>query len=450
LRTRIVAAVVLAVVFGLAISPALAFNYDISFWLSRSSRSYDLLASGASIDSVNAAMARTPAAGIVDLLSYPADVDAFKLADSIVSAQFPKDLYLSDGTPAPAGLISQLQAKFKPEDAQPWYKARYGVAVMTADLRSLPAADRLYAVRSGGTDLLQAGRMLPAEPCVILAETKDKAWLYVQTARSCGWVASLKVAVAFTREHWLSYINAKEFAIVTAPSLRVEQDDAVPALDTLEFPMGTKIPLMPAANVPAVVRGRASADSFAVLLPVRRADGKLQVVSALIPRTSDVFAGYLPLTGENILKQSMKLVGTRYGYMGSSGRDPYVMASDIFRCFGLELPMSLAGWEAAPLRYQSLKGESSDMKLLALRKSVPGAILLGNQGPSIFLGQYGDDVYAIAALAAVKVQPSSELSYALEPLPYNGIGLISLKSIYADSGNDLFSELRAVIEPIPR
>lgn len=450
MRTRITTAVVLAVILGLAIAPARAFNYDIGFWLSRSSRSYDLLAPKAGIDSANAAMAKIPDTGIVDLLSYPEEVDGFKLADSVTEVQLPKDLYLADATPAPAGLISQLQAKFRPGDNEPWYKVRYGVSVTTADLRTLPAADRLYASKSAGADLLQAGRMLPAEPCVILAETKDKAWLYVQTAGAHGWVASLKIAVAFTREHWLSYVATGEFAVVTAPSLRMEKDDAAPALETLELPMGTKVPLMPPANVPAVVRGRASADSLAVLLPVRRADGKLQVVPALVPRTADIAVGYLPLTGENVIKQAMKLVGTRYGHMGASGRDPYVMVSDIFRCFGLELPMSLAGWEAAPLRCLSLKDESSDIKLLAMRKSVPGAILLGDQGPYVFLGQYGDDAYAIAALPVVKVQPKSDLSYALEPLPYNGIGLISLKSIYSESGNDLFSGLRAMIEPALR
>ncbi|HPU95692.1 MAG TPA: hypothetical protein PK488_02340, partial [Bacillota bacterium] len=141
MRTRITTAVVLAVILGLAIAPARAFNYDIGFWLSRSSRSYDLLAPKAGIDSANAAMAKIPDTGIVDLLSYPEEVDGFKLADSVTAVQLPKDLYLADATPAPAGLISQLQAKFRPGDNEPWYKVRYGVSVTTADLRTLPAAD---------------------------------------------------------------------------------------------------------------------------------------------------------------------------------------------------------------------------------------------------------------------------------------------------------------------
>ncbi len=427
---------------------AAAFNYDLGFWLSRSSRSYDLMSGQLGIFSLNATLAQLPATGIADLAAVPEDVDGYVLVDSMKKAYPQADLFLADGSKAPAGALSQLEAKFGANDVKPWSKAMYGIAVETADLRLYPASDRLYSAAAGGFDVLQAGRMLPAEPCVILAETPDRAWFYVQTARARGWTPALKIAVAFTKEHWHSYIDNEDFLIVGAESLVLSADADIPSLSGLVLPMGTKLPLMPEGSLPSSVRGRASQDSYVVLMPVRRLDGRLQVVEALVPKVADVFKGYPGMSGENILKLAMKLVGSRYGHKGSAGRDSYAMVSDIFRCFGLELPMNLDGYSAGAFKSVSLKGESSDQKLLVLRKAVPGSILLGDSGPMVFLGQYGDDVYAIAALSKVRVSSESNTAFALQPLDFNSVGLVGLRNVYTDTGNDLFTELRSVIEPV--
>ena len=428
--------------------PAAAFNYDLGFWLSRSSRSYDLLSGQLGISSLNAALAQQPATGIVALDAMPEDVDGYVLVDSMRRSDPSAELFLAEGSKAPAGALSQLEAKFGTNDVKPWSKAMYGIAVETADLRLYPAADRLYSAAADGFDVLQAGRILPAEPCVILAETPDKTWFFVQTARARGWAPASKIAVAFTKEHWHSYIDNKDFLIVTAESITLASDPAVPSISGLVLPMGTKLPLMPEGSVPASVRGRASKDSYVVLMPARRLDGRLQIVEALIPRVSDVLKGYPGMSGENIVKLAMKLIGSRYGYKGNAGRDSYTLVSDIFRCFGLELPMSNEGYSAGPFKSVSLKGESSDQKLLVLRKAVPGSILLGDSGPMVFLGQYGDDVYAIAALSKVRVPSESNTAFALQPLDFYSVGLVGLRNIYTDTGNDLFTGLTAVIEPV--
>jgi len=442
--------IAISALLALTALPGAAFNYDLSFWLSRSSRSYDIISGQLGISSLNAALAQLPATGIVDLDAMPEDVDGYVLVDSMKKVDPAADLFNADGSKAHAGALSQLEAKFGAKDVKPWSKARYGIAVESSDLRLYPAADRLYSAASGGFDVLQAGRVLPAEPCVILAETPDRAWFYVQTARARGWAPASKIAVAFTKEHWHSYIDNKDFLVVTAESIALAPDPAVPSLSGLILPMGTKLPLMPEDSVPQSVRGRASQDSYVVLMPVRRLDGRLQVVEALIPRVADVFRGHPGMSGENIIKLAMKLVGSRYGHKGAAGRDGYILVSDIFRCFGLELPMSNEGYSAGPFKTVSLKGESQDQKLLALRKAVPGSILLVDSGPMVFLGQYGDDVYAIAALSRVRVPSESNTAFALKPLDFNSVGLVGLRTIYTDTGNDLLAGLTAVIEPAGR
>jgi cell wall-associated NlpC family hydrolase len=344
--------------------------------------------------------------------------------------------------------VTQIMAKIKMDAIPAWAKIRYALAISKTDVRVLPAADRLFSRRLGGVDVLQAGRLLPGEPVVVLFETTDRSWMYVQSARQRGWVASMQLAMAFSREHWLSFANSQDFVIVTAPALFIEQEQGTQSLATMELPMGTRLPLVPKPSTPDAVKSRGTADSYVVLLPSRRVDGKLNVVPALLPRTTDVSEGYLALTGENIVRQSMKLVGTRYGHKGSLGRDPYILVSDVFRCMGIEVPVSAEGYAALPFATQDIKGLAPDLKVLSFRKAVPGSILMLENGPSIFLGQYGEDVYAIAALTQVRMPSKSSTSYELLDIAFNGISLVSLKSVYSETGNDFFTEAKYLMEPV--
>jgi hypothetical protein len=277
--------IVLALTLALFLQTASAFNYDLSFWLSRSPRSYDLLADKQKVGEMNKQIQKAVPAGIVDILGYPQDIDGFSITGYLTQPIYPNELFLADGSAAPTGAITQILAKFKPESVPAWAKVRFGIAVVKSDMRALPAADRFYSKRTGGVDVLQAGRLLPGEPVVILTETTDKAWFFVQTARGRGWVASMQIALAFTREHWLSYAGSDEYLIVTAPSLYLEQDLGSQAPSLMELPMGTKLPLVPASAIPDAVKNRGTSDSYVVLLPSRRVDGKLNVTPTLIPRT---------------------------------------------------------------------------------------------------------------------------------------------------------------------
>ncbi|HOG52801.1 MAG TPA: hypothetical protein PLT03_02905 [Bacillota bacterium] len=63
--------IAISALLALTALPGAAFNYDLSFWLSRSSRSYDIISGQLGISSLNAALAQLPATGIVDLDAMP-------------------------------------------------------------------------------------------------------------------------------------------------------------------------------------------------------------------------------------------------------------------------------------------------------------------------------------------------------------------------------------------
>ena len=449
MRIRTAAALFAAFLIAASAISASAFNYDVGFWLARSTRSYEVLADAAELAQIGALSSKDLRTGITDLAAFPLKVNASDMIEYLKVPELPKDLFLPDGSAAPAGAITQITARIKPAgtDTAAYYDVRYGVAVQRTDLRLLPASDRLMTKKSGGTDALQTGRLLPAEPVIVLYETTDRAWLLVQTARQRAWVPAQNIAFAFTKEHWMSFAGPQDFLTVLAPSYYMEQDPALQGISGMELPMGTRLPLVPDSSVPAEVKSRASADSYVALLPARRTDGRLNVTTVLIPRTADVFRGLLPVTGENILKQAMKLVGGRYGHKGYLGRDPFIMISDIFRCMGLEMPLTEAGYDAMPFAFQQLKGLSSDVAMVALRKAAPGSVIMLENGPAVYLGQYGEDVYAVAALSSVRVAPKSSTEFSLVESSVNGIALINLKGIYTESGNNFFIESRYYTEP---
>src|SRR3546814_16455484 len=66
-------------------------------------------------------------------------------------------------------------------------------------------------------------------------------------------------------------------------------------------------------------------------------DGSLRIVPALLPRTADVSADYLPLTHANLIRQAFKFLGERYGWGHSYGtRDCSGFVSEVYRSFGLQ------------------------------------------------------------------------------------------------------------------
>src|SRR6185295_9597240 len=107
----------------------------------------------------------------------------------------------------------------------------------------------------------------------------------------------------------------------------------------LQLDMGVRVPLL--ANLPAdkPVNGQHPYASFVIELPKRKEDGTLALVPALLPKTSDVAPDYLPLSRANLLQQSFKFLGERYGWGHSyDARDCSGFVSDVYRSFGVELP----------------------------------------------------------------------------------------------------------------
>jgi hypothetical protein len=75
----------------------------------------------------------------------------------------------------------------------------------------------------------------------------------------------------------------------------------------------------------------------------------LKLVPALLPRSQDTAADYLPLTPRLLLQQAFKFLGERYGWGHDyDTRDCSGFVSEIYRSFGVLLPRNTSAQAVSP------------------------------------------------------------------------------------------------------
>ena len=145
------------------------------------------------------------------------------------------------------------------------------------------------------------------------------------------------------------YGQGQDYRIITGATARTVHTPEEPRVSNLQLDMGVKVPVL--ANWPAAqnINGQQSHAHWVVQLPVRNDDGSLALVPALLPRSADTSADYLPLTGRNLLSQAFKFLGERYGWGHSyDTRDCSGFVSEIYRSFGILLPRNISSQGISP------------------------------------------------------------------------------------------------------
>jgi cell wall-associated NlpC family hydrolase len=185
------------------------------------------------------------------------------------------------------------------------------------------------------------------------------------------------------------------------------------------------------------VHGQNPFASHIVRLPTRSGDGGLQFEPALVPRSQDVSVGYLPYTPENVIRQSFKFLGERYGWGHSyNARDCTGFVSEVYKSFGILMPRNSGDQGRSPIGENLAFTEETPAseKIEALRSLRPGSLIYIPGHVMMHVGDIDDqpyvihDVYGLAyetadggfyrgVLAGVSVTPllpmrlSEQLSY---------------------------------------
>lgn len=337
---------------------------------------------------------------VLDLKAYPESLSNTQLR-SLLDQPFPTDpSYIGDQVVTP-DFWTELRKQLNLEGLKEANPVEYGFTVRRSNLRVFPTASVIGDEPSDpGFDLFQNSAVLPAEPLLVLHQSADGQWYYVQLNNCSGWVPAVDVA-ATERKTWLEYQNEKDFLVVTANHLQLDTDPIDPTISDLEFSMGCKLPLVRATDSSVALDMRLVYGNYLVKIPTRNAVGQLEFKVAPLPISCDVVEGYLPYTRANILRQAFKMQGDRYGWGGMlNSRDCSSLVMELYRCFGFQLARNSEAQAISPGQTTSFKNCDRVQRENLFNQILPGAVLHFPGHEMLYLGEEEGRYYVLSALGS--------------------------------------------------
>jgi len=288
---------------------------------------------------------------------------------------------------------------------------KYGLTVRRSSIRAFPT-DTVFARSPEYTDvdMMQLTAISPAEPAVILHESLDKKWYFVQTEIYSGWIKKEDTAAADNVDIVEQYL--KKPYLVTADSRVITEPDPFAKNDEqIEFQMGDKIRLADHVHGQALLEGnlhsQSDTGSYAVLLPKRDKNGKLIFKKDLIAYSSGVKEVFLPYTRAGILHQAFKMLGERSGWGGMfKRRDCSRFVMDIYRSFGINLPRDAGIQEEHAAGRKIVFNGSIEKRKEIMQLIQPGDVIYMPGHVVIYLGKDEDSHFIIHAGAGYAVETS--------------------------------------------
>lgn len=350
-----------------------------SYWINRLDNADALIMDSAAIAAQNARM-RSLDASIHDLGKVPATLQATYVREQIeASAAVPtRQLFGQDHQAIDPAVIRGHLDNRGLEAIAGQAPARYGLVVHRADLRAFPTTTRVFN-SPGDTDIdrWQESALFPGDAVVVLHESADGQWYFVASERYQAWIQSKHVGIG-DADTVFGYGKASDYRIVTGATAHTVHTPQEPRVSNLQLDMGVKVPVL--ANWPAAqnINGQQSHAHWVIQLPVRNDDGALALVPALLPRSADTAADYLPMTGRHLLTQAFKFLGERYGWGHSyNTRDCSGFVSEIYRSFGILLPRNTSAQGISPAldRIAFDAGSTTEQRQRAVDGMQPGDLV---------------------------------------------------------------------------
>jgi cell wall-associated NlpC family hydrolase len=321
-----------------------------SHWISQMENPDAVILDRAAIAAQNARMLELDPS-VHDLRKVPTTLKADwvrKQVEGLASAPS-RTLYGEDSQPVAAELIAAALANRNLDGIARSAPARHGLVVHRADLRAFPTTLRVFN-SAGDTDIdrWQESGMFPGDAVVVLHESSDGQWYFVASERYYAWVESKHIAIG-DADTVFGYREASNYRVVTGATARTVHTPEEPRVSNLQLDMGVKVPVLSDWPMAQTVNGQQGHAHWVIQLPVRNDDGSLSLVPALLPRSADTAADYLPLTGRHLMTQAFKFLGERYGWGHSyDARDCSGFVSEIYRSFGIVLPRNTSSQGISP------------------------------------------------------------------------------------------------------
>ena len=365
-------------------------HLSADYWIDNLDHPDEVLMAPEKIAALNGdSLANDP--NLVELASYPEQVshEVVERAIRSISKPYHADLFYRDGGKVSAADYEGYTGNLNLDGLQDEVSVRYALVLERADMRTWPTRDVVFKSReTRDLDRFQENGLFPAEVVVVLHESEDGLWCFVQSYNYGAWVLKNKV-VTGPREEVIRYRDKPDFMVVTGSKVTTNLNPRVPAVSELQLDMGVRLPLAELANRSNNGSDRLSETSYAVQVPVRGKNGKLEFETATIARSQDVHLGYLPYTRKNIILQAFKFLGEPYGWGHSfNARDCTGLVSEVYKTMGIYLPRNSRQQCHSPIGDNtSFSPEATaEEKLSAVAKADVGDLLYSTDHVMVYLG----------------------------------------------------------------
>jgi len=245
-----------------------------------------------------------------------------------------------DGTPVTTADFERYEAMLNLDAITDQNAVRFALVVRRAAMRSYPTHDLIFSEGAKDRDIerFQESALFPGDAVAVLHTSTDGQWALVQSYNYIAWVPKTAIAMG-ARDEVLGYVSTKNFLIVTGDKVFTVFNPDEPQVSEVQLDMGVRLALSRPKALANNLYGQNPYLSHMVLMPVRTHDGTLALKYALVQRKADVHVGYLPFTRANIIRQSFKFLGERYGWGHRfNGRDCTGFVAEVYKSFGIKLP----------------------------------------------------------------------------------------------------------------
>ncbi|OXT08751.1 glycoside hydrolase [Thermoanaerobacterium thermosaccharolyticum] len=332
-----------------------------------------------------------------DLRSYRDSFTYDELLSLIKEYKMPeKEMYFRNSETVKRDFYHHITDNLNISEIKEVNPVQYGITIRKTSLRSFPTEIAVYS-RKGDIefDRFQETSCQAIEPVIVLRESKDKKWYFIQMYNYRGWVKVTDIAIAKDKEEVFDYLDAVDFIVVTGNHVRTQSNPYDDDVSEIQFDMGTRIPLE--KDMPDSLANQSTYGNYVIKLPSRDDKGNLVFKDGLISIKEDVHHGYIPYTRANVLNQAFKLIGDRYGWGDSfNGRDCSSFIMYVYKTFGFRLPRNADEQEKCPeIVHKFSDGLSLDERIKVFNKIKPGAAIYMPGHAMMFVGMDSGVPYII-------------------------------------------------------
>jgi cell wall-associated NlpC family hydrolase len=292
--------------------------------------------------------------------------------------------------------------------------------------------------------MFQGGILFPGEPAVVAYESVDKQWFLVYTTQGPAWVRKADIALG-SAEQVFGYLKKAPYRVVTGDKVNTVYTPEAPEVSEVQLDMGVRVPLA-ALPEDKPVNGQGPYVSWTVALPVRRDDGTLAFEPALLQKIKDTAPDYLPLTRENIIRQSFKFLGERYGWGHLyNARDCSGFTSDVYHSMGVLVQPNSGAQGASPaFRHQLFTAsDTHEARVKAVLAAQVGDLVVVPGHVLMILGQVDGQPYVIQDVPyAVFHDPSSG---KVRMTKINEVSVTPLLPLMADDKNTYVDAMTSLV-----